>query len=125
MAIFIDINPRFGQSASGELVTDVEAINASIENILGTVPGERLFLPTFGSQIHQLLFNPIDPITASDLRSETILAIERWEPRVRIIDQETSIEAQPDNNKYLVNINYIIVNTGSAGTFNRFLLADT
>jgi len=124
VALFIDINPRFGQNKLSELVLDVEAINSSIENILGTVPKERLFLPDFGSRLHQLLFQPIDEITADDLREETIRAIETWEPRVRIIDSETSIEGFPDENRYQVLISYTIISTGNTGTFNRFLLAE-
>ena len=122
MALFIDINPRYGQSKDGELVLDVGAINSSIENILGTDLGERLFLPDFGSRIGQLLFQPIDDITASDLRSETIRALERWEPRLRVVDSETFVEPSPDENKYVMQITYVIVSTGNIGTFNRFLL---
>lgn len=123
MALFSDINPRYGVSPLGELLFDVDAINASIENILGTVPGERLFLPDFGSRISELLFQPIDDITASDLRSETIRAIEKWEPRVRIIDQETSIVPFPDDHRYQVIITYEVITTGNTGIFNRFLIA--
>lgn len=122
MALFSDINPRYGQSKDGEIVFDIGAINSSIENILGTQLGERVFLPDFGSRIQQLLFQPIDDITASDLRSETLRAIERWEPRVRIIDSDTFVEPLPDENRYVMNITYTIVATGNIGTFNRFLL---
>jgi phage baseplate assembly protein W len=82
---YSDINPDLGQSPLGELVYDVDAINASIENILGTRVGERFFFPEFGSHLWSVLFDPMLPRTEMVIKAEILAAISRWEPRVTIL----------------------------------------
>ena len=122
MSKYIDVNPRFGRSTSAELVYDVEAINSSIENILGTIPGERLFQPNFGSNIHTLLFEPINDDTAADILFEIVDAIENWEPRVTVLLDESTVDPYPDKNLYEVVVRYKIITTQDTATFSRQFL---
>lgn len=58
---------------------------SSIMMILATKPGERVMLPEFGSRLHELIFEPNDEILQRDLINETVGAISRWEPNVRVL----------------------------------------
>lgn len=60
--------------------------------LLSTVPGERLMRPDYGSHLHRLLFAVNDQTTAGLAIHYVRQAIQRWEPRVAIID----IDADPD-----------------------------
>ena len=119
--VYSDINADVDSNNKGEILTNADAINSSIEAILSTTPGERLFLPTFGSELPSLIFQPIDDITAFEMELASIIAIEQWEPRVRIIRSETSVVAFPDQNKYEITITYELLANGDLGSFNRFI----
>jgi phage baseplate assembly protein W len=85
-------------------VSNVDAINKSIRNILKTNRGERVFQPQFGSTIWSSLFEPLHPVIAINLKDQIANAIMLYEPRVDIIE----IEVKPDYdmNAYDVFIHY-------------------
>ena len=100
MPIYSDINQVDPTKRS--LVYDLDSIYQSIGNILSTRKGTRLFLPEFGSNIEDLLFEPMDDITASKLYDFVIEAIERWEPRVQLDYGRSSVT--PNYDKYLYDV---------------------
>lgn len=85
-------------------VTGSKAINQSIKNILLTpkdsVPGK----PDFGSEIHKIIFNPIDHITKSILSNFIRESLNKYEPR--IIIQDTEIKEIPEYNRIVISIVY-------------------
>ena len=83
------------------------AIARSIRNLIMTVPGERPFNPVLGSQVPNLLFENLDKLTASSIKSEIINTITNFEPRVRL--NEVIVKAQPNNNQFDVQIQYYII----------------
>ena len=121
MTIYSDVNPNFGQSKKKEIVFDLDAINASIENILGTNQGERVFLPEFGSAINDAVFEPISETTANIILNLIIDAIDTWEPRVEIVLSESFVAPNFDRNFYDVTIRYRILGLSQEGTFNKAL----
>lgn len=54
--------------------------------ILGTIPGERVGEPEFGSLLPTLVFDPNDLTTLSLARQYAIDAITRWAPLVRLVN---------------------------------------
>ena len=60
------------------------AIARSIRNLILTTPGERPFNPELGSQVSQLLFEPIDDITTQALKEQIENTVNNFEPRVRL-----------------------------------------
>ena len=86
---------------------NANAIARSIRNLIMTVPGERPFNPVLGSQVTNLLFENLDKLTASSIKSEIINTITNFEPRVRL--NEVIVKAQPDNNQFDVQIQYYII----------------
>ena len=83
------------------------AIARSIRNLIMTVPGERPFNPVLGSQVTNLLFETLDKLTASSIKSEIENTIVNFEPRVRL--NEVIVKAQPNNNQFDVQIQYYII----------------
>lgn len=69
------------------------AVRQAILLLLSTRPGERLMRPRYGSQLHRLLFAPNDHTTAGLAIHYVRQAIQRWEPRVEIL--ELDAEADP------------------------------
>ena len=86
---------------------NANAIARSIRNLIMTVPGERPFNPVLGSQVTNLLFENLDKLTASSIKSEIINTVSNFEPRVRL--NEVIVKAQPNNNQFDVQIQYYII----------------
>lgn len=81
--IWSEIDPRFIPDGQGRLkrVVNVAAVEAGIDNILRTRKGERVMLPTFGSVLPDMVFEPLNS-TAIKLLSRTLKEdIERWDDR--------------------------------------------
>ena len=86
---------------------NANAIARSIRNLIMTVPGERPFNPVLGSQVTSLLFENLDKLTASSIKSEIINTVTNFEPRVRL--NEVIVKAQPNNNQFDVQHQYYII----------------
>ena len=54
-----------------------------------------------------LLFENLDKLTASSIKSEIINTLTNFEPRIRL--NEVIVKAQPDNNQFDVQIQYYII----------------
>ena len=83
------------------------AIARSIRNLVLTTPGERFFNNDVGSRVNDLLFENIDDITASSIKSEIENTINNYEPRVKLLS--TKVSANADSYEFDVIITYEIV----------------
>jgi phage baseplate assembly protein W len=83
------------------------AIARSVRNLVLTQPGERFFNENLGSKVGRSLFENLDDISASIIRDEITNTINRYEPRVELID--VIISPNYDNNEFNVTINYKII----------------
>jgi phage baseplate assembly protein W len=59
-------------------------IAQSIRIILSTAKGERRMRPTFGCDIHSLVFAPSDATTYGLMRQYVSEALTMWEPRIAV-----------------------------------------
>ena len=99
------------------------AIARSVRNIVFTLPGEKFFDEEFGSRISATLFENIDDISANVIVDEITQSIERYEPRVELIN----VEAFPnfDNNSFDVLIVYDIIGADVPPQELQFALQST
>ncbi len=109
--LYKDIALSFERNAATKDVIvkkDVDAVKQSVRNLILTNHYERPFQPEIGSGISNLLFEPLDPITANSLTRVIGEAITNFEPRAQLI----SVDAQPDynGNSYEVTINFRVIN---------------
>lgn len=84
----------------------MDAVRTSIDNILGTSPGERVFLPTFALGLRGLVFEPINRNLVNRLSNEIKEKIEIWDPRVSV--EGVSFKEDSDNNYIELAINFRI-----------------
>ena len=116
-SVYSDVNPRYGRSLNPELVFDVDAINSSLENIILTIPGERVFLPQFGCEIHSLLHELMNERTARDILSVVVSAVEKWEPRIVVDFARSRVTPITDERVYEVYLAYIVVGLDIESSF--------
>ncbi len=75
-------------------------IEESIQLILRTPVGERVYRPNFGSRLSELAFAPMNSRTLLFLRVYVEEALERWEPRIELDE----VRADPDPIRGRVNL---------------------
>jgi phage baseplate assembly protein W len=98
-------NPVTGDFSS---LKNDEAIKQAVRNIVLTARGEKLFQPTFGSNVRNLLFENFNPFTSEALADEITLCLLNNEPRIVV----TNIDIEDDNydlNALSVSVEYQIV----------------
>ena len=123
---FKDIRMTFqGNPLNNDLIglKNENAIARSVRNIVFTLPGEKFFDENFGSRISATLFENIDDISANIITDEIKFSIERYEPRVDLID----VRAFPnfDNNAFDVLIVYDIIGADVPPQELQFALQST
>ncbi len=106
--VYLDVNTLVSDTQP-ELVADILAINNSIFNILSTHKGSRIFRPTYGSNLLNLIHEPADQLTEWRIKNELIDAIERWEPRIRLLAGATKVQKLASGTEYQVFIAYEIL----------------
>lgn len=103
---------RVDSSGGIALVSREREIDESIRIILGTAPGERPMRPEFGCGIHDYVFAPADSTTAGRIAYEVTAALERWEPRIEVLDVDVDVDVDPHDRATLyVDIRYTIRDT--------------
>mgnify|MGYP005707639755 FL=1 len=107
---FKDINLSFNAHPITKDITVLKnenAIKRSVRNIVNTIPRERFFNPTLGSDVRSSLFNFVDYGTASVIEKQIQIAIENFEPRVDNL--QVNVFPRPDSNEFEVNILFDII----------------
>lgn len=119
-----DLRLRYGQQAGDILVRGiVDAVNESIREILETRKGTRLFNRGFGSNLGNLLFEPVSGLIANLILLEVQQIVDRFEPRVVVLLNRSTVKAFPDQNLYQIRIGYRIRDTEDTAEFNTILEA--
>lgn len=118
--IFSDVNIWSDAIGSADLNFNVNSIRASVFTILSTIRGERLFYPEFGSNIENLLFDPMDSILTNQLKSEILDSITKWDNRILVDSTNTTVSANFEAQRYDVVLAYSIPSLGieESLTFN-------
>lgn len=102
--VWSEIDPRFIPDGQGRLkrVVNVEAVIAGIDNILRTRKGERVMLPSFGSILPDIVFEPLNS-TAIKLISRTLKEeVEHWDNRV--IVENVEVYTNPDESSLSIKL---------------------
>ena len=66
-------------------INDIELIKLDLLNHIFTRRGERVMMPTFGTIIPDLVFEPLDEETIDQLESELRVVFD-YDPRVELLD---------------------------------------
>jgi phage baseplate assembly protein W len=97
------INFPFDDSDSGDflLLTEIPEteIKSNLIHLLLTRKGSRYYLPDFGSNLYQYVFEPLDDIVISKIEDEINDAVERYIPNLKI--SNIIIERFYDNIEYV------------------------
>lgn len=110
--IWVDLDISLNKKASGDIadMRDNFAIENSLGNIWRTLQGSRRMLHPFASPSWILLFEQIDEYTSREMGKLLLKALETWEDRIEV--ENLHIDADPDNNQYIVQLTYRVITQG-------------
>ena len=96
---------------TGDVVkkTGIDAIKRSVRNLIFTNFYDRPFRSYIGSNAQKMLFDNINPMTATHLKNSIMETIINHEPRARLYDEGNDgvlVKIDPDNNGYVVSITF-------------------
>ena len=89
-------------------VTDVGQIKSGLATIILTEPGDRIFVPYFGTPLGKVNLNAPREIVLADIRLKVASAIKKWERRVQVHDVLIDL-ATTDDDKIIVKVNVLFI----------------
>ena len=108
------------------VLKNADAIKRSVRNLVQTIPSERFFNSTLGSDVRDSLFENspgfVDFGTASIIERQVQTTIENFEPRIDNL--EINVNPRPASNEFEINVFFdIIGQTFPAQEFSFILKA--
>tara|TARA_R100001591_G_scaffold88099_1_gene94153 strand:+ start:94 stop:516 length:423 start_codon:yes stop_codon:yes gene_type:complete len=82
-----------------------EQSKSNLINLLLTSPGERVFQPTFGSNLRSILFDSFDAVTSDNIDEAIREAVGRQLPYITINEVNTIQDGQNENS-ILVSVEF-------------------
>ena len=105
------------------ILKNENAIVRSVRNLVETIPTERFFNSSLGSDVQDSLFGFVDYGTASLIEDQIVTVVTNFEPRVENV--EVDVEPQHDNNSFGVIVRFDVVGQAFPPQEFAFLLETT
>ena len=105
------------------ILKNENSIVRSVRNLVQTIPTERFFNSSLGSDVQDSLFGFVDYGTASLIEDQIITVVTNYEPRVENVEAE--VEPQVDNNSFGVIVRFDVVGQAFPPQEFAFLLETT
>ena len=109
------------------VLKNADAIKRSVRNLVQTIPSERFFNSTLGSDVRDSLFENspgfIDFGTASIIERQVQTTIENFEPRIDNL--EINVNPRPDSNEFEINVFFDIIGQAFPAQEFSFILKAT
>ena len=119
--LYKDIDLTFAVKPSGEIFkkSDAAAVKQAVKNLMLTNNFEKPFLPNFGANLRDLLFDLADDDAEEDIEEKCKNSINVFEPRARALNV-TAIST-PDQNSVSVTVEFRVINTEELVKFTSTL----
>lgn len=89
-------------------VTDIGQIKSDLAAVILTEPGDRIFVPYFGTPLGKVNLNAPREIVLADIRLKVATAVKKWEKRIQVHDVVIDL-ATTDDDKIIVKINILFL----------------
>ena len=101
--------PFDGSTGINTTYSTRDAIKSNLLNFILTGKRERVMNPSFGAGVKELLFQPITDEIIDQIDALIRGGVETYFPTVNI--KELNVTLQPNNNTFIIYLNYSIINT--------------
>lgn len=86
-----------------------------LRSIIGTVPGERVMRPGYGTPVRQQLFDVNDPLNHAEISATVREAVKGWEPAVTVLGVDVH-DADLGSGILEITLRYELAATGEVST---------
>ena len=93
-----------------------ESIKTSLYLLLTTTQGERIMELEYGCDLNSIMFKPLDLNLKTFISNNIKSAIQKWEPRVNVLDVEVANER--NDPVISINVKYKIIETDTVDSLN-------
>ena len=105
------------------VLTNERAIVRSVRNLVETIPTERFFNSTLGTNIRKSLFEFVDIGTSRVIEDQIRNTVEFYEDRIENLEIE--VDPRPDDNSFDVKVFFDIVGQAFPSQQFSFILEST
>jgi phage baseplate assembly protein W len=116
---YINISFPFEEDPKGKFLkmekTSKRAIKADLLHLLLTQKRQRLYLPSFGVNLRQYIFEQNDGIVHKSIQSEIEAAIKEFIPNLTILEITVS-KSERNEKAAIVRLDYKVTSASFAGT---------
>jgi phage baseplate assembly protein W len=108
---YINIAFPFKESDRGDFLqlnnSDKHAIKADLMHLILTRKGERLYMPDFGTDLLQYIFELNDETTRSEIKKDINDTVKKYIPNLQITEIIVE-ESEESEYKVTIRINYVV-----------------
>ncbi|QJT71163.1 hypothetical protein GR11A_00126 [Vibrio phage vB_VcorM_GR11A] len=123
MTVYSDVNDS--PLDSTQIVVNTQSVFQALDNLFNTRPRERLFRSTLGVRLEELLFEPVNDVTAASIYAVVIDAIAEAEPRVILDNSQSSVTPFHEQGRYDVVMVFSILGFEDEQRFEGSIPAGT
>jgi phage baseplate assembly protein W len=111
-----DLDLSFAARPSGDVYkkNDAAAVKQAVKNLLLTNYGEKPFMPYYGGNLNDFLFNLDTEFDEHSINEAVTVAIDNYEPRASV--QQVTSKLNPDYNSVTVRVVFKIITTNQLET---------
>lgn len=109
-----DYLPKITSTGDFKRVRDIDVIITSWNNILVTPRRTYIFDPEYGSDLHKLIFEPVDDTTVDRIKTEVVTRIRTYDDRATIEETEVLL----NSNRKGFTVNLFVEYEGETGTLS-------
>lgn len=96
----------------GTALAGLNHIRQSITDILTTPIGSRVMRRDYGSLLPELIDQPLSGTLLLQVYAATVMAIARWEPRVRLVQLHRFVSSE-QHGQVVIDMEFIRLDTGT------------
>lgn len=118
-ALYVDVNP-VPNPQTPDLLHDAAAVFASIRNLILCPRGGRaaIFQEDYFCAVYDLLQEPFDQVTATQISVALQQSLAKWEPRIRVTPSDINVYADALMPGYSVTLKMTVNDTRIDGVMN-------
>ena len=88
---------------------DMSQIKSNLATIILTEPGERIFIPYFGTSLRKTNLNQPLELAKSEVKMKVATSIKKWEKRVQVTDVIIDFSKDEEGNKIILKVTVLFL----------------
>jgi len=101
---------------------DIDQIKADMAAIILTEPGERIFVPNFGTGLSKVKLNVPVEMAKSEAKLKVATSLQKWEKRVQVHDVMVDFVQDKENNRLILKVNVMFIDPANVRNIESLIV---